>query len=190
MSQVTTRPATLADLDRITEIYADAVINGTATYELDPPARSDMAERFAALASYGYPYIVAQDDDGAVIGYAYAGAFRTRPAYRFIVEDSIYVAPQAKGRGVGRLLLETLIEAASALGFRQMVAVIGDGTADSASVLLHEKLGFRHEGRLQGSGYKHGRWLDTIFMRLEMNGGASMPPDPDSWPERQFREGK
>lgn len=190
MNQLTTRPATPADLDRITGIYADAVVNGTASYELEPPTLSEMAERFAALTAYGYPYIVVQDGDATVLGYAYASAFRTRPAYRFIVEDSIYVAPQARGRGVGRLLLETLIGETRALGFRQMVAVIGDGTPDSASVRLHEKLGFRHEGCLRGSGYKHGRWLDTAFMRLEMNGGTGTPPDPQSWPERKFREGK
>lgn len=190
MDHLTIRPATPADLGRITEIYADAVVNGTATYELEPPPLSEMAGRFTALTSQGYPYIVAAHGDGAVLGYAYAGPFRTRPAYRFIVEDSIYVAPQAKGRGTGRLLLQALIEAAEALGFRQMVAVIGDGTADSASVRLHERLGFRHDGCLRGSGYKHGRWLDTTFMRLALNGGASTPPDPDSWPERRFREGE
>jgi phosphinothricin acetyltransferase len=190
MEKVTTRPATLTDIGCITEIYADAVLNGTASYELEPPTPGDMAERFETLRSNGYPYIVAQDDEGTVLGYAYASAFRTRPAYRFIVEDSIYVAPQAKGRGVGRLLLEALIEAVAALGFRQVIAVIGDGTAASASVKLHEKIGFQHSGRLEGSGYKHGRWLDTVFMQLELNGGAKAAPDPQSWPERKFQERK
>ena len=190
MSDATTRPATPADLGRITEIYADAVVNGTASYELEPPPLAAMADRFAALASRGYPYLVAEEGAGNVLGYAYAGPFRTRPAYRFMVEDSVYVAPEARGRGIGRLLLEALIEATQALGFRQMVAVIGDGTAESASVRLHEGLGFRHEGRLRGSGYKHGRWLDTVFMRLEMNGGTRFPPDPQSLPERKFRQGK
>jgi phosphinothricin acetyltransferase len=187
MSSIAIRPATLADIGRIAQIYADAVSNGTASYELEPPTRTAMVERFEALSLNGYPYIVAEAE-GAILGYAYASAFRTRPAYRFIVEDSIYVAPEAKGRGVGRLLLEALIEAVRALGYRQMIAVIGDGRADSASVRLHEKIGFRHSGRLEGSGYKHGRWLDTVFMQLELNGGAKAPPDPQSWPERNFRK--
>jgi phosphinothricin acetyltransferase len=187
MSSFTTRPAAEADLDRITAIYADAVIHGTASYELEPPSRAEMAGRFAALRADGFPYLVAADEHGRVLGYAYAGAFRPRPAYRFIVEDSVYVAPEAKGRGVGLALMKALIEAVRALGFRQIVAVIGDGHAESASVRLHEKLGFRHSGRLEGSGYKHGRWLDTVFMQLELNGGASAPPDPGSMPERRFR---
>lgn len=181
------RPATPADIVRITAIYADAVLNGTASYELEQPTQAAMLERFEALTLCGYPYLVAEED-GAVLGYAYASAFRARPAYRFIAEDSIYVAPEAKGRGAGRLLLEALIEAVRALGFRQLVAVIGDGTPDSASVRLHEKLGFSHSGRLQGSGYKHGRWLDTVFMQLDMNGGTATPPDPQSLPERKFRK--
>jgi len=187
MSNLVVRDATPADLDRITEIYADAVRTGTASYELTPPDRAEMRERFDDLKAGGFPYLVATDEEGTVLGYAYAGAFRTRPAYRFTVEDSVYVAPEAKGRGIGRLLMERLIEAVRMLGFRQIVAVIGDGRADSASVKLHEKLGFVHSGRLVGSGYKHGRWLDTVFMQLELNGGATLPPDPDSWPERTFR---
>lgn len=182
------RPARPADLDRITEIYADAVARGTASYELEPPGRTEMAARFAALREEGFPYIVAEGD-ASVAGYAYAGAFRTRPAYRFIVEDSVYVAPEARGRGVGEALLRALIAAVRTLGFRQIVAVIGDGGPGSASVRLHEKLGFRHCGQLSGSGYKHGRWLDTIFMQLELNGGTASPPDPGSLPERRFRGG-
>lgn len=188
MSSTTIRPATVADLDRITEIYADAVAQGTASYELEPPSRAEMGTRFDSLMAGGFPYLVAQKD-GDVLGYAYAGAFRPRPAYRFIVEDSVYVAPWAKGQGVGLLLMQQLIETVRAAGFRQIIAVIGDGRADSASVRLHEKLGFHHSGRLEGSGYKHGRWLDTVFMQLSLNGGASAPPDPESLPERKFREG-
>ncbi|TPM04286.1 GNAT family N-acetyltransferase [Mesorhizobium sp. B2-3-10] len=189
MSNIAIRPATPADLDAITEIYADAVANGTASYELEPPSRTEMGTRFAALAAGGFPYLVAEKA-GAVLGYAYAGAFRPRPAYRFIVEDSVYVAPDAKGQGVGLKLMQSLVAAVEAAGFRQIVAVIGDGRADSASVRLHEKLGFRHSGRLEGSGYKHGRWLDTVFMQLSLNAGASLPPDPDSLPERKFRQGE
>jgi phosphinothricin acetyltransferase len=186
MNETTIRPATTADLDAITEIYADAVTHGTASYELEAPTGAEMAARFATLAAVGYPYLAAEIAD-RVVGYAYAGPFRPRPAYRFAVEDSIYVAADTKGRGVGRRLLQGLIAEAGRLGFRQMIAVIGDGHAASASVRLHERLGFRHTGRLEGSGYKHGRWLDTVFMQLSMNGGAAAPPDPSSLPEINFR---
>jgi phosphinothricin acetyltransferase len=186
MSQTTLRDATRADLPAITEIYAHAVSNGTASYELQPPTLTEMGERFGALDKGGFPYIVAESD-GVIAGYAYAGPFRPRPAYRFIVENSIYIAPDAQGRGLGRLLLAELVARCTALGFRQMIAVIGDGRADSASVKLHEKMGFRHAGRLEGSGYKFGRWLDTAFMQLAMNGGAELPPDAGSLPERRFR---
>src|SRR3569832_2160848 len=189
MSAIAIRAATAADLDRITDIYADAVEHGTASYELEPPSRAEMGNRFDSLAAGGFPYLVAEKD-GVVLGYAYAGPFRPRPAYRFVIEDSVYVAPEAKGQGVGSLLMRALVGAARAAGFRQIIAVIGDGHADSASVRLHEKLGFRHSGRLEGAGYKHGRWLDTVFMQLSLNGGASVPPDPDSLPERKFRKGE
>lgn len=188
MSTISIRAALEGDLDRITEIYADAVTHGTASYELEPPTRAEMGARFDSLTGGGFPYLAAEKD-GALLGYAYAGAFRPRPAYRFIVEDSVYVAPDAKGQGVGLLLMQALIEACRVAGFRQIIAVIGDGHADSASVRLHEKLGFRHSGRLEGSGYKHGRWLDTVFMQLSLNGGASVPPDAESLPERKFRQG-
>lgn len=183
---VSIRTAAGADLESIAEIYADAVINGTASYELEPPALDEMCRRFSSLDEGGYPFLVAEQED-SVCGYAYAGPFRPRPAYRFIVENSIYVAPASKGCGIGRRLLSELIHRSAALGFRQMIAVIGDGRPDSPSVKLHEALGFRHSGRLEGSGYKHGRWLDTVFMQLAMNGGAGLPPDPDSLPERSFR---
>lgn len=187
MQRVTVRAATVADIDAIAAIYADAVENGTASYELTPPDRAEMERRFAALVEGGFPYLVAEDGDGTILGYAYAGPFRPRPAYRFIVENSVYVAPQAKGRGVGAALLSRLIDDAAALGFRQMIAVIGDGTPDSPSVRLHARLGFRPASLLEGTGYKHGRWLDTAFMQLAMNGGRDTPPDPASLPERRFR---
>jgi phosphinothricin acetyltransferase len=186
MSNFVIRPVEARDVARNTIIYTDAVRNGTASYELEPPTEAEMAARFAALRDGGFPYLVAEQGED-ILGYAYAGPFRPRPAYRFSIEDSVYVAPEAKGRGVGLALMRSLIAASEALGFRQMIAVIGDGTPQSASVRLHEKLGFVHSGRLEGSGYKHGRWLDTAFMQLSMNGGASAPPDPQSWPERTFR---
>lgn len=187
MSNFAIRPATLADISTITRIYADAVTNGTASYELEPPSKTDMKERMQALIGPGYPYLVAEETR-EVIGYAYAGPFRPRRAYRFIVEDSIYLAPQTQGRGLGRLLLTRLIELCAELGFRQIAAVIGDGSEHSASVRLHEKLGFRHSGVLRGSGFKHEKWLDTVFMQLELNGGDRSPPDPESLPERLFRQ--
>ncbi len=183
------RAAAPSDLDAITAIYADAVTNGAASYELEPPTKAEMAARYDTLTAGGFPYIVAESS-GRVLGYAYAGPFRTRPAYRFIVENSVYVSPDAKGHGIGRLLLESLVAEATRLGFRQMIAVIGDGHARSPSVRLHERLGFRHCGRLEGSGYKHGRWLDTALMQLTMNGGSTTPPDPEAMPERRFREGR
>ncbi|MHB2267542.1 N-acetyltransferase family protein [Aliihoeflea sp. PC F10.4] len=180
------RAARESDLQQITDIYEDAVLNGTATYELTPPDLAEMTKRFDALIEGGFPYLVAEAD-GVVAGYAYAGAFRPRPAYRFIVEDSVYVAPSAKGKGVGRALMEGLIEEATRLGFRQIIAVIGDGHPGSASVKLHAKLGFADAGKLTGTGYKHGRWLDTAFMQLALNEGAGAAPDPASLPERRFR---
>ncbi|WP_048647308.1 GNAT family N-acetyltransferase [Nitratireductor soli] len=186
MNAISYRPATPADISAITQIYAHAVTNGTASYELDPPDAADMLSRMRALTEKGYPFLVASDGE-MVLGYAYAGPFRPRRAYRFMVEDSVYVAPQAQGRGVGRGLLERLVEACETLGFRQILAVIGDGSRHRASVGLHAALGFRHTGVLEGSGYKHGRWLDTVFMQLTLNGGTDTPPDPESLPERLFR---
>jgi len=191
MPSLLLRAATAADLPRITEIYADAVTHGTSSYELEPPNLKEMTARFETIRGGGLPYIVAehglQSGGIALAGYAYASPFRPRPAYRFIVEDSVYVAPEAKGFGVGTALMRELIRQCTALGFRQIVAVIGDGRPDSASVILHERLGFTHSGRLEGSGYKHGRWLDTVFMQLALNGGKDAPPDPQSLPERLFR---
>lgn len=189
MTEISIRPARPGDLVVITGIYADAVQNGTASYELDPPSLAEMTQRFEALSAGEFPYIVAEHE-GRTLGYAYAGAFRPRPAYRFAVEDSIYVAPDSQGQGIGRLLLLRLIEECRVLGFRQMLAVIGDARPDSGSVRLHEKLGFVHSGLIKGTGYKHGRWLDTGFMQLEMNGGTTLAPDPESLPERRFLAGR
>lgn len=187
MSDIIIREARPGDLEAITAIYAHAVVHGTATYELEPPSLGEMRSRYAAMVEAGYPYIVAEEAS-AVVGYAYAGPFRPRPAYRFMVEDSIYLSPSARGKGLGRRLLASLVSQSEALGFRQMVAVIGDGTPQSASVRLHERLGFVHCGVMKGSGYKHGRWLDTVFMQFAMNGGSASDPDPQSLPERRFRQ--
>jgi L-amino acid N-acyltransferase YncA len=170
------RPATEADLDAVTAIYAHAVLNGTASYEYDPPSRAEMGARYAALAAGRFPYIVAETGAGKVGGYAYAGPFRTRPAYRFTLEDSIYLAPEFQGRGIGKLLLAQLIRESEALGFRQMAAVIGDGAVNLASVRLHAAQGFRECGRIEGSGFKFGRWCDTVLMQRALNGGTESLP--------------
>lgn len=176
MSDVIIRPTQQADIPAITEIYADAVLHGTASYELDPPTREEMAKRFDAIVRRDLPYVVAELD-GQIAGYAYAGPFRARPAYRFIVEDSVYVDPQCKGRGIGRLLLDHLVQEVSVQGYRQIVAVIGDGTNHPASVRLHEAAGFSHSGTIAGSGFKHGRWLDTVLMQMPLNGGTGTLPE-------------
>ncbi len=180
---LTIRPAGPGDLAAIAAIYAVAVTGGTASYELEPPSLKEMHARFGVLRAAGYPYLVATEDR-AVLGYAYAGPFRPRPAYRFMVEDSIYLAPQAQGRGLGMRLLSRVVEECTQLGFRQIAAVIGDGERNQASVRLHARAGFRHAGTLEGSGYKHGRWLDTVLMQLAINGGRTLPPAVDSLPGR------
>lgn len=181
------RPAQPADIAAITAIYAEAVLNGTSTYELKPPDVAEMTRRFEALWRYGYPTVAAASADGAVLGYACAGPFRARPAYRFMVEDSIYLASSAQRAGLGLRLLRRLLADCEALGFRQMLAVIGDGRDDSGSVRLHARAGFVHAGSIAGSGYKHGRWLDTVLMQRALNGGNALPPDSQSLPERNFR---
>lgn len=179
------RDATPADLPEITRIYADSVLNGVASYELLAPDEAEMERRMAAIRDSGYPYLVAEDGADALLGYAYASAFRTRPAYRWLVEDSIYLAPEARGRGVGRALLEALIARCEALGFRQMVAVIGG--AHPASIAVHQKAGFVSSGMISGSGHKHGRWLDTVFMQRPLGQGKATDPDPESYPGSLFR---
>ena len=157
------RPSADADIPSIAAIYAHAVIHGVASFELEPPDEAEMARRRTALLAGGYPYLVAEVG-GAVAGYAYAGPYRTRPAYRATVEDSIYVAPSRQGCGVGRALLGALIRACAAEGFRQMVAVIGD-SASVGSRRLHAAHGFRLVGILEAVGYKHSRWLDSALMQ-------------------------
>ncbi len=175
MSAVSIRPATPADIPAITRIYAYAVQHGTASFELEPPDEAEMARRQRTLVDGGYPYIVAEIDD-ALAGYAYAGPYRPRPAYRFSVEDSIYVDPHAQRRGVGRVLLEHLIEECERRGFRQMIAVIGD-SAQAPSIELHRALGFRMIGAVENVGYKFGRWLDSVNMQRALGAGATTKPD-------------
>ena len=171
------RTATPSDIPAIARIYGTSVISGTATFELEPPGEAEMAARMAHITEGGYPYLAAELD-GAFAGYAYAGAYRIRPAYRFTVENSLYVEPAAQRCGVGRALLDALIEACGKRGFRQMVAVIGDSANQAASIALHKAAGFRMVGTLDHVGFKHGRWLDTLLMQRALgDGGNSAPGD-------------
>ncbi|PVE24513.1 GNAT family N-acetyltransferase [Microvirga sp. KLBC 81] len=168
------RPSAEADILSLTAIYAHAVLHGTASFELEPPGEEEMASRRAAVLVGGYPYLVAERD-GEILGYAYAGAYRTRPAYRSTVEDSIYIAPSAQGQGVGRALLTELIRECEARDFRLMVAVIGDEES-KGSISLHRSLGFELAGIIKGIGYKHGRWLSTVLMQRPLGRGTTEPP--------------
>jgi phosphinothricin acetyltransferase len=174
------RTAASGDIAAFTEIYRESVLNGVASYEIDPPSLPEMAARFETITGKGYPYIVAVEQTGLILGFAYASAFRTRPAYRWMVEDSVYLAPEARGKGIGRALLSELIRRATALGFRQMVAVIGG--AHPASIALHRAAGFGEAGRMTATGFKHGRWLDTVFMQRALGDGAATTPDPSVFP--------
>ena len=168
---VAIRPAKTSDIPAITRIYAHAVEHGMASFELTPPDEAEIARRMNDLTGKGYPYI-AGEIDGALAGYAYAGPYRARPAYRLTVEDSVYIAPDRHRRGIGRALLAALIEATAARGFRQMIAVIGDSGNQAGSIGLHEALGFRHVGILQDVGFKHGRWLDSVLMQRTLGDGS------------------
>jgi len=168
------RTAAAADIAAITRIYAHAVEHGTATFEIEPPDETEMARRLSALLRNGYPYLVAERG-GMIAGYAYAGAYRARPAYRWSVEDSIYVAPDMQRQRIGSQLLARLIDEAERLGFRQMIAVIGD-SAQTPSIAVHERAGFAHIGTLRSVGFKHGRWLDTVLMQRALGRGDAVPP--------------
>lgn len=174
MSSLEIRPAILADLPVITDIYADAVRLGTATFELVPPELAEMTRRFQALTDGGFPYLAAVLE-GRVAGYAYAGPYRPRPAYRFTVENSVYLQPATHRRGVGLQLLQRLISECEARGFRQMIAVIGD-SANAASIGVHAACGFRMIGTHPNVGLKFGRWLDTVMMQRELGEGAGTVP--------------
>jgi phosphinothricin acetyltransferase len=171
---VTVRPAGRTDIPAITRIYGHAVEHGTASFELTAPDHAEMTRRFDELTTNGFPYLVAVVD-GAVVGYAYAGPYRTRPAYRFTVENSVYVAHDSLRRGVGKALLQALIDACTEKGFRLMVAVIGDSD-QAASIGLHAAAGFKHAGILENIGYKFERWLDSTLMQRPLGPGASEPP--------------
>lgn len=177
---VTIREATAADLAAITAIYAESVANGRGTFELEAPDEIEMAGRFGAVEALRLPRLVAEIA-GAVVGYAYAGPFRTRQAYRYMVEDSIYVAPEARGRGVAGALLDELIIRCEAMGLRQMVAVIGD-SENTGSIALHRARGFADAGVFRAAGWKHDDWRDVVFMQLELGAGGQTPPDAPGLP--------
>ncbi len=168
------RDAQASDAPALAAIYGHHALHGLGTFEEVCPSNEDMAERLEAIRALGLPYLVAEDG-GAVTGFAYAGPFRTRSAYRFTAEDSVYIAPGHLGRGLGRTLLQAVLDRSEALGVRQMVACIGD-SGNLASIGLHQALGFEPAGVIPALGWKHGRWVDIVFMRRALGAGADTPP--------------
>jgi phosphinothricin acetyltransferase len=168
------RPAAAEDFGRIQQIYAHHVHHGFASFEEEPPDAAELRRRHGAIVTRGLPYLVAARAD-LILGYSYAGPYRTRSAYRYTVEDSVYLAPEAARQGIGRLLLGRVIESCIALGYRQMVAVIGD-SGNAASVGLHRALGFRMIGVIEGCGFKLDRWVDSVLMQRALGPGSDQPP--------------
>ena len=164
------------DIPEITRIYAHHVLNGLASFEETPPSQDEMLGRFKAITSAGFPYLVAREN-GRIVGYCYVSAYRPRPAYRFTVEDSVYVSNGSRGKGIGSALLKALIERCENGVWRQMLAVIGD-SANAGSIALHSRLGFRPAGSLVSVGFKLGRWVDSVIMQRPLNGGDSTLPTP------------
>jgi phosphinothricin acetyltransferase len=171
---VSIRPATAADLARLREIYAGHVLTGAASFEEEPPALEEFKRRWQAIADLGLPYLVACDPQGP-LGYAYAGPYRPRSAYRFSVEDSIYLDPSATGRGIGARLLQAVIDGATHAGKRQMLAVIGD-SANTGSIALHRRLGFADVGTFRAVGFKFNRWVDSVLMQRALGEGGTTAP--------------
>lgn len=170
----TIRASQDADLPAITAIYAHHVLHGTGTFEIDPPSESDMGLRRADVLSRGLPWLVLEDK-GRVLGYAYCNWFKPRPAYRFSAEDSIYLAPEASGRGLGRALLAELAAQAQRAGVRKLIAVIGD-SANAGSVGVHRSVGFTPVGVLRACGWKFDRWLDVVLMEMPLGAADTTPP--------------
>ncbi|HET6158675.1 MAG TPA: GNAT family N-acetyltransferase [Dongiaceae bacterium] len=170
------RPVEQADLESVQRIYAHHVLHGLASFEEVPPDAAELARRWRSIADAGLPYLCAvEGEGGAVLGYAYAGPYRPRSAYRFAVEDSVYVAPGAAGRGIGRGLLRRLIDICTDLGKRQMIAVIGD-SGNEASIGLHRACGFELTGTFRAIGFKHGRWVHSVLMQRALGPGDSSLP--------------
>ena len=162
------RNASETDAEAIAAIYSHHVLHGTASYEIEPPSPADMRAKIGQLGKMGWPFIVA-DADGELLGYAYVTQFRDRAAYRFTCEDSIYVAAERIGHGIGKALLGALIERSANYGFKTMVAVVGG--AEPASIALHERLGFTTVGKLAAVGFKFGRWLDSVYLQIDLTEG-------------------
>ena len=168
------RPSRDEDLDAITRIYGHHVLHGTGTFETTPPSVIDMTTRRADVLAKGLPWLVVEDG-GEVLGFAYGNWFKPRPAYRFSVEDSIYMAPEAAGKGLGRALLAELLAALERAGVRKVMAVIGD-SANAGSIGVHRALGFEPAGVISSCGWKFDRWLDIVLMQKPLGAGDSMPP--------------
>jgi L-amino acid N-acyltransferase YncA len=173
--QPTIRPGIDADIANVQAIYAYHVLNGLASFEIEPPDVEEMRRRRQAVVERGFPYLVAELD-GAVVGYAYASPYRGRPGYRFSCENSIYIRQGLEGRGIGKALLAPLIAGCEAMGMRQMIAVIGD-SANHASINLHKSLGFEMAGNLRSIGFKFGRWLDSVMMQRALGRGDGNLPE-------------
>lgn len=171
------RPARPEDIPAIHAIYSHHVLKGLASFEEAPPPAEELLRRFREVTQRGLPYLVA-DFGGAVAGYGYCGAYRTRSAYRYALEDSVYVRPDVQGRGVGSALLAELIRQCEALGYRQLIAVIGD-SAHAASIGLHAAHGFLRVGTLRSVGFKFGRWVDSVIMQRPLGPGDAIPPVAD-----------
>lgn len=171
----TIRPSTPNDIPQITAIYTHHVLHGTGTFEVEPPSEHDMAQRRADVVNKGLPYLVAAEGE-RVLGYAYCNWFKPRPAYRFSAEDSIYIAPEAAGSGLGRALLAELLRQAELAGVRKMIAVIGD-SANAGSIGVHRSAGFHHVGVLEACGWKFERWLDVVLMDKALGQGNSTTPE-------------
>ena len=167
------RPSNDHDLPAITAIYQHHVLHGTGTFEITPPTLDEMRSRRADVLSKGLPYLVLENE-GKVLGFSYCNWFKPRPAYRFSAEDSIYLDPQAAGKGWGRLLLGELVASAQRAGIRKLIAVIGD-SQNHASIGLHAALGFQHVGVLSDCGWKFDRWLDVVLMECALGAGSTLP---------------
>jgi len=174
MTTPTIRPVTETDIPAITAIFAEEVLHGTASWSYEPPPEAELLEKMRGLVAQGYPYLVAEVEN-QVAGYTYASAYRPRVGYRFLVENSIYVAEEFRGRGIARVLMQALIDECTARGYRQMVAVIGD-SENAPSIALHRSLGFEQVGLLPNIGYKFDRWLDSVLMQRALGDGGSSKP--------------
>ncbi len=172
----TVRASQPLDLPAITAIYRYHVLHGTGTFETDPPSLAEMSQRREGVLEKNLPWLVAEAEDGTILGYAYANWFKPRPAYRFSAEDSIYVAEEARGQGVGRMLLQALCHECESAGVRKLIAVIGD-SANAGSVGVHRAAGFTPVGTLSNVGWKFNRWLDVVMMEKPLGEAASTAPE-------------